>query len=752
MASTFRQMTIFTRAALLMLPLAVLTKTDAAEITFDKHLVPFLEDYCYDCHGYGVKKGDLTLDQYDTVEKLTSDRKMWETVMFNIRNHVMPPAKTKTQPSAEERELIYRYLDDLVFPCDCDNPDPGRVTIRRLNRHEYNNTMRDLIGLDLKPADDFPDDDTGYGFDNIGDVLSLPPVLMERYLIAADKMLDAAIVEGTPEPQSRKFTPALLQGGKRISAKERKLTGSEEISIEHAINYAGTYVFELSARSENPGTNGTPLILKIDGKPVLSDTVRGGTGSKFKAKLELKPGKHVFSVTSKDKGDLLIPFFNLSGPYNATKVTPPESHTRIFFTEEKDRNAAAAIVKRFATMAFRRPVQNDEINRLMRFFDEATAAGAPFQDAIKVVLKAALVSPHFLFRMEWQKDPNNPEAVFEVTEYSLANRLSYFLWSSMPDTELLSLAFKGKLRANYRQQVVRMLADPKADALAENFAGQWLEIRNMAIVTPDKDKFPGFTPQLRESMKRETLLFFQHVQRENRSIIDFLDGDYSFLDSTLAKHYGVPGVTGSGFQKVSLTKFPRRGVLTQGSVLTVSSDPNRTSPVKRGKWVLENLLGTPPPPPPPNVPPLPEGGDELKGTLRQRMEQHRDNPACFSCHNLMDPIGFGLENFDAIGAWRTSDAGQPVEAIGTLATGEKFSGPLQLNKILTENKKRQFTECLVRKMLIYALGRGLEFYDKCAVNDIMARLDKGNYAFNELIFGIVESVPFQKRRGDGFRE
>jgi hypothetical protein len=746
-------MTASIKVAFTTLLLTTIGQVKAAEITFDKHLIPFLEDNCYDCHGYGTKKGDLSLDQYDTPEKLKTDKKTWQTVMFNIKNHVMPPAKTKTQPTPEERELIVHYLDDLIFPCDCSNPDPGRVTIRRLNRIEYNNTMADLIGVDIKPANDFPDDDTGYGFDNIGDVLSLSPVLMERYLIAADKVLDAAIVEGTPEPQTRKFSPALLRGGKRAGAKERQLSGEEEIYVEHKISYAGGYILELDARTDAAGKDGTPIILKIDGKEIANDAVRGGTGSTFSGKILLQPGKHKFSVCSARSGSLFIPYINIKGPYNAKNIELPESHTRIFTSTDRDRKAAFNIVKRFSTMAFRRPVQTDEVNRLLRFFDEATTAGETFENAIKVALKATLVSPHFLFRMEWQKDPNNPDAVFDVTEYSLANRLSYFLWSSMPDTELLSLAFKKQLKANFQQQVTRMLADPKANALAENFAGQWLEIRNIAIVTPDKDKFPDFTPDLRKSMQKETELFFQHIQRQNKSVLDFLNADYTFLNGTLAKHYGISGVTGSEFKQVSLKSTPRRGVLTQGSVLTVSSDPNRTSPVKRGKWVLENLLGTPPPPPPPNVPPLEDGnGAELKGTLRSRMEQHRDNPACYSCHALMDPIGFGLENFDAVGAWRTTESGQPVEAIGTLATGESFTGPIELNTILTQKKKKLFVECLVRKMLTYALGRGLEYYDKCAVNDIMARLEKKDYAFNELIFAIVESTPFQKRRGDGFKE
>jgi hypothetical protein len=711
-----------------------------------------MEKYCYDCHGDGVSKGDLTLDSFKSEAELLKDRALWDTVMYQVDNFVMPPSKSKTQPTHEERALIAHYLDNLLYYTDCSNPDPGRVTIRRLNRSEYNNTIRDLIGLDLRPADDFPEDDSGYGFDNIGDVLSLPPVLMERYLIAADKALDAAIVTGPPVAVTRKFTPSLLKGGQRKSAKERVLKGTEEISIELKTEFGGSYVFNVHARTDNAGTRGVPVILKIDGKEVHKDLVRGGTGSEFTGKATFEPGKHTFSATSEAGGELVIAYFLVKGPYDAEKIELPPSHKRIFITDERDRPAAARIVRNFANRAFRRPVQTAEVNRLLQFFDAAIGNKESFETAIKVTLKAVMVSPHFLFRMEWQPNPNDPTSIFEVTEYPLATRLSYFLWSSMPDDELLSLAFRKQLRSNFTKQVKRMLADPKSSALAENFGGQWLEIRNMQLVMPDQKRFPDFNDALRASMVGETERFFGHIQTENRSILDFLTADYTFVDGRLAKLYGIPGVTGDTFQKVSLKNTPRRGVLTQASVLTVSSEPTRTSPVKRGKWVLENLLGTPPPPPPPNVPPLDESDDELKGSLRERLEQHRENPACYSCHNLMDPIGFGLENFDPIGAWRTRDGSHAVEAIGILNSGEKFTGPIELNQIILDTKQDRFVECLIRKMLTYALGRGLEYYDKCAVEEIRRRLEKENYAFEALVMGIVQSTPFQKRRGDGFVE
>ena len=719
-------------------------------VSYQDHILPVLEKYCWDCHGDGADKGNLSLDPFDTEAKLLKERKLWSTVDYNIHNFVMPPPD-KPQPTSEERELIHHYLDNLLFYTDCSKPDPGRVTIRRLNREEYNNTIRDLFGIDMRPADDFPDDDAGYGFDNIGDVLSLPPVLMERYLIAADKVLDAAIVTGPPSPVARKFTPSLLRGGKRIDAKTRELKGKDEIYIEHRCDFEGGYVLSLTARGEKGGARGVPVVLKIDGKTVREEVARGGTGTKFSGKAVLEKGKHRFSVSSQGEGLLQISDFEIKGPYDAKKVELPESHKRVFITEERDRAAAAKIIRRFANRAFRRPVQAEEVNRLLGFFDTAMLRKETFEMSIKIALKAVMVSPHFLFRMEWQRDPNNPKAIYPVTEYSLATRLAYFLWSSTPDDQLLSLAFNKKLRPNFRAQLARVLADPKADALAQNFAGQWLEVRNMNVVTPDEDRYPDFDDELRKAMIEETERLFRHIQRENLSVLEFLTADYTFLNEKLAKHYGIPGVSGPEFRKVSLKNTRRRGVLTHGSVLTVTSLPTRTSPVNRGKWVLENLLGTPPPPPPPNVPELEEDTEsELKGTLRERMEQHRQDPACFSCHNLMDPIGFGLENFDAIGAWRDDDGPHPVEAVGVLNSGEKFNTPLQLNEILSSSKRDRFVECLVRKMLTYALGRGLEYYDKCAVQEIIGKIEKDNYRFNTLILAIVESTPFQKRRGDGF--
>ena len=403
----------------------------------------------------------------------------------------------------------------------------------------------------------------------------------------------------------------------------------------------------------------------------------------------------------------------------------------------------------FAKRAYRRPATQPELDRLMKLFFLADKNSENFERCIQVTLEAVLVSPHFLFRGEVQPNPDNPNAVHLIDEYALASRLSYFLWSSFPDDELFALADKKALRKNLEPQVRRMLKDAKSRALVENFAGQWLQIRNLKLVTPDYFQYPEFDEDLRDAMEQETEMFFESILREDRSILDFIDADYTFVNQRLARHYGLPDFKGDGFQRVSLKGTPRRGLLTQASVLTLTSNPTRTSPVKRGKWVLENILGTPPPPPPPEVPELSEAKEKiLSGTLRQRMEQHRESPICASCHARMDPIGFGLENFNGIGEWRNQDGKFKIEPAGKLVSGESFNGPADLARILVDKKKDDFVRCLSEKMLTYALGRGVEFYDKCATDQISAAVVKNKYRFSSLILEVVSSVPFQKRRGE----
>jgi uncharacterized protein DUF1592/uncharacterized protein DUF1588/uncharacterized protein DUF1585/uncharacterized protein DUF1595 len=417
-------------------------------------------------------------------------------------------------------------------------------------------------------------------------------------------------------------------------------------------------------------------------------------------------------------------------------------------TPETRTAAAREILGNFTRRAWRRPVQSDELDNLMKLFAMADQDGQSFESALKLPMKAVLVSPYFLFRGEVQPDPDDPKSVHPVSEYDLASRLSYFLWSSMPDDELLDLAARGELRKNLTAQVQRMLASPKAQSLADNFSGQWLQTRNLDFVSPDQMTFPDYDSNLRDAMRTETQMFFTAVMREDRSVIDFLNGDYTFVNQRLAEFYGIPGIKGDLFQRVSLDGTHRRGVLTQASVLTITSNPTRTSPVKRGKWVLENLLNTPPPPPPPDVPLLPNDGHPDSGTLRKQMEEHRANPACASCHAQMDPLGFGLENFDAVGKWRDKDGNDPVDPSGKLATGESFAGAVELENILATQRRDQFLDCIAEKMLTYALGRGIEPYDQPAVDQIIAGMKKDDLKFSSLIMEVVNSLPFQMRRGE----
>jgi DNA-directed RNA polymerase subunit RPC12/RpoP len=598
--------------------------------SFEKDVQPLVQKYCIRCHSASKKKGGVVLDGFRTQTDVLGKRGVWEKAGDNLRSGEMPPSGA-ARPTAAEMAVLEKWFDHVVFSANCAGPqDPGRVTLRRLNRAEYYNTIHDLVGVEYYPANDFPGDDVGYGFDNIGDVLSLPPLLMEKYLRAAEE----------------------------IVAKLYK---------------------DIALRT------------KILGKPVTS------------------------------------------------------------------RTEARAVIEKFTTLAYRRPVTPDEVRRLMKFVESARENGVSHDDGLRTAITAILVSPHFLFRVEL--DRGTAKEATLLNEWELASRLSYFLWSSMPDEELFRLAREKKLREPgvLEGQVRRLLKDPKSKALADNFASQWLTTRSLDSFTPDPKLFPEFNGGLRRLMLRETELFFLHIARENRSILEFIDADYTFANEDLGDFYGLKDVPPKKtkfdltFHKVSTAGTPRGGVLTQAAVLAVTSNPTRTSPVKRGKFILDNILGTPPPPPPPEVPELAdEKKGPLKGTVRQRLEQHRENPSCAVCHQRMDPLGFGFENFDVIGNWRTEDNKERIDASGILPDGSKFNGPAELKKILLK-KKDLFARCLTEKLLTYAIGRGLERADRCVVDELVTNLVKQDYQFHALVVEIVKSDPFQKRSGKGGR-
>lgn len=731
---------------------------------YEKEVKPLLTKYCYDCHGDGMDKGGLVLDSYANVEAMRKDLEKWQLVIRNVRTSEMPPPKKK-QPTLDERETIIKWVEAEVFQTDCNNPDPGRVTIRRLNRAEYNNTIRDLVGVNFQPAEDFPVDDVGYGFDNIGDVLSMSPLLFEKYLTAAEKIMADAIVLDGPKltgPKNRVEAEKMTltaEGSGPYGGFAMSLMKEGEVFTEVEVKEAGEYYLRARAFGTQAGTELPKLEFRVDSKAVGVHEVSAyeKKPALLQTKVKLEPGKKKLAaayinnfVDRSGDRNLYVDFVELEGPLAAQPY--PETHQRIFFKEGKSKEVATEIIGRFAKRAFRRPVGDQELERLMRIFEMAQKEGDNFEQSVRVALEAVLVSPHFLFRGELQPEPNNPKSVHEVNEYALATRLSYFLWSTMPDEQLFALADKKELRKNLDEQVKRMLADPKAITLVKNFAAQWLQIRNLASVTVAEDVFPEYDNKLRVAMEKETELFFEAIMRENRSVLEFIDSDFTFVNERLAQHYGIPDVKGEEFRKVSLKGTQRGGVLTHASILTITSNPTRTSLVKRGKWILENILGSPPPPPPPDTPELEQDKEAvLSGSLRQRLEQHRAKPICASCHERMDPLGFGFENFDAIGLWREKDGQFPIDSTGQLVSGEKFNGPAELKQILLSTRKEEFLRTLTDRMLTYALGRGLEYYDKCAIDAVLAGLVRDDYKFHTLIAEIVKSVPFQKRRGEGER-
>jgi mono/diheme cytochrome c family protein len=746
-----------------------------ADAQYHSSVLPAMKQYCWDCHGDGEDKGGVNFDSYTNINTLLADRSMWERVLHNVRSGDMPPKKKKTQPTEAERTNLVAWLDNTLFPVDLENPDPGRVTIRRLNRVEYNNTIRDLVGVDFEPAADFPQDDVGYGFDNIGDVLSMPPILLERYLKAAESVLDEALVTGPLPPKTRRFSPDKIKGHVGGSALAT-LSSNGEMYVDYDARVGAEYVFKVRAYGDQAGDEKVKMALRADGKDLEEIEIRRGRGNSktVEHRVKLERGNHRLGVAflndfyleteiaktnargriTKEKKiqdrNLQVEVIEVVGPFSDEVPPLPASHRRIFTKKpgpKTTNEVAREIISSFAGRAFRRPATTSEVARLMTLTQKALESGENFEASVKYALTAVLVSPHFLFRGELQPDPDNPSSVHKVNEYALASRLSYFLWSSMPDEELFQMAANGRLRKNLDAQIKRMIADPKARALVDNFAGQWLQLRTMEIIAPDSKLFPGFDDDLRESARRETEKLFEYVLREDRPVTEFLTADYTFVNERLAKHYGIDGVKGSDFVKVSLQGTPRGGVLTHASFLALTSNPTRTSPVKRGKWVLENILASPPPPPPPNVPPL--DGKELKGTLRQRMDEHRANAVCASCHAKMDPIGFAFEHFDAVGRYRDKDGSEVIDATGVLTSGEAFDGHSQLNKVLAGSRRDDFIRCLSEKMLTYALGRGLEYYDRPAVDLIKGRLEKDGLKFSTLIRSVVDSVPFQMRRGDG---
>jgi len=738
----------------------------------------FLRQHCVMCHSQKLHTAGVVLEGID-LSHVAPSASILERALRKVRTGEMPPAGIP-RPPADASALFVKTLEGALDRASADHPNPGRPAIHRLNRAEYSNAIRDLLALNVDAGDLLPVDDSGYGFDNIADVLSVSPVLLERYMTAARRVARLAVGDPAVKPVTEEYAPERTPGSRQRNERlsdELPFDSAGGIVVHHYFPLDAEYVIRIKFPSPAEGKPGPGQELRLPIKAGLRTL--GVTFLRESSKPEIEappsgrrpgpppPAGPPAQVDVRLDGVSIkrfqvpappgAPFPNLdkvvvAGPYNPTGRGETASRARIFTcrptSPSQEQSCANAILTSLARRAFRRPVTQADVRPLLAFYASGRQEG-DFDHGMEKALRALLVSPDFLFRVEHDPKGAAPGTVYRISDLELASRLSFFLWSSLPDDRLLSLAEQGKLHepATLDAQVSRMLADPRSDALVSNFAGQWLSLRNLAVAKPDPDLFPEYDDSLSRSFLEETELFFTHLLREDRSVLELLDANYSFLNQRLAEHYRVPNIYGSQFRQVTFTDPNRGGLLGQGSILTVTSYPNRTSVVQRGKWVLETLLGTPPPPPPPNIPELkPEAQDGHQLTAREQMEQHRTNPVCASCHARMDPIGFALENFDGVGRWRAKDAGSPIDASGVLPDGTRFVGPAELKKALVGPHADEFIDTFVDKLLTYALGRGLEYYDKPAVRSITRDAARDNYRMSALVTAIVHSTPFQMRR------
>jgi Protein of unknown function (DUF1592)/Protein of unknown function (DUF1588)/Protein of unknown function (DUF1587)/Protein of unknown function (DUF1585)/Protein of unknown function (DUF1595) len=733
---------------------------------FDAKVKPILKETCEGCHNATLASGDLNLAPYLDAATILSDRPTWQKITHRIEAGEMPPAGVPGPPP-EKLDALVQFVNGEFRKADAAvKPDPGRVTAKRLNRNEYRNTIRDLLSVDFRADQDFPADDSGYGFDNIAEILTVSPMLMEKYLNAAEVIATRAM-GANPLPK----TPLEINA----ALKDKTLRRLDYSSVEAArrIDFDGDYTVRFGLPGERaPDARPVQLGLFMDGQLVKSIDVEMKPSkvvafdpySEAEMRVYLPEGDHVFraaflndefaamilngKAAYDNKSNKWIESLKFIGPFASS--VERVSRKRILICDPASGTACVErVLTNLAHHAYRRPATKTEIAGLMKFVAMAKAEGQSTEQGIQLAIEAMLVSPEFLFRVERDPNPTDAAKGHRLADSELATRLSYFLWSSMPDDELLNAAESDRLHepAVLEAQVRRMLADPKASAFASNFAGQWLETRNLDSLNPDPKKFPAWTPQLKEELRTETSMFFQYVLTENRPISDFLDARYSFLNEHLARFYGINSVRGPDFRKVELTTDERGGVLTQGAVLAVSSYPNRTSPTIRGKYVLNNLLGAPPQPPPPGVPLLDDSAVGKDVSLRKQLEAHRSNPVCASCHSKMDVLGFGLENYDAIGKWRTIDGTIPIDVSGTLPSGKSFSTAAAMRAVLADSMP-QVSRCLTEKIMTYALGRGMAPYDQPALDGIERAVTADGYHFQRLILEVVRSLPFQSRRGE----
>ncbi len=744
---------------------------DSAAVDLERRLAedvrPILDAYCIDCHGERRRKGKVRLDALASIHDIVNLGETLDLAHEMLSTGEMPP-EDEVRPTEHEALVVMQWIRDAAdyYPAD-GAIDPGWFTIHRLNQAEYRNTMRDLLGVDADEIDltaGLPPDDTGYGFDNNADVLTISPLHLDRYLTAAERALDYAlgpVVSINDEPVMLPHLRmsgggnALPRGGFYLYT-----NGAVEGTFEAPI--AGTYEIEFSSWGTPGGDEDPRLSVRVDRKEVESFWIpaRRDNPQTERVRLNLAAGRHVIAghftndYYEQDVADrnLGIDFIAVAGPLTIDDDARPAGYARVFGSESAltKSGAARTIISDFAARAFRRPVTNEEIEPLLALYRGALAAGDEREEAIRLALTACLVSPRFLYRAVVPGESVDAMGTQRLDAFELASRLSYFLWSSMPDDALFAAAESGALLDDdtLREQVGRMLADTKSEAFIENFVGQWLQLRNLAEVEFDQERFPEFDDGLRASMITEATLFFGDVVRSNRSVLDLIDSQDTFVDQRLASLYGLPDAPRRGFQRVELPESsPRGGVITMAGVLAVTSYPTRTSPVRRGLFVLDEILGVPPPPPPPDIPPL-EQAQQIVGpeaTLREQLQAHLNDATCASCHRRMDPIGLAMENFSPTGAWRNVVSGTPIDASGALPGGVAFSGASELKKILLA-RERQFVENLCKKVLTYALGRGPEPFDRPAIGRMVRQTRDADGRFGALVEAIVLSDTFRSYR------
>jgi mono/diheme cytochrome c family protein len=760
----------FLRGATIVVALVPLTPAASAQTPEARSAV--VQQYCLGCHNASLQTGGVILEHLDS-SSVGADAGIWERVLRQVRTGQMPPAGLP-RPTDADLVAFTASLESALDQAVVEQPNPGVTMPHRLNRIEYSNVIRDLLALDTKPGDDLPIDDSGNGFDNQANLLSMSPSLLERYMSLARSISRTAVGDVNMQPGEAEYG---YQGrGDRQQPDPLSLPfGSRGgVAFEHYFPLDADYDIRV-----NVSGDGDPIEMRISVKAGLHRVVATFLRESARDEIGIRPlGRRAVPIRAGDDpspaqldlrmdgvrlklsdipqagGAPEVGTITVAGPHEVSGRGDTPSRQKIFVcqpaTTQQQEPCARTIFTNLTRRAFHRPVTEIDVKSLLNFYSDARADGGDFDEGIRFGLQALLVSPDFLFRVELDPKSAVPGSVYRLNDYELASRLSFFLWSSIPDDELLQVADEGQLHdpVILRTQVTRMMADPKSDALIKNFGGQWLYLRTLANVKPDPDIFAAFDEDLRKAFQRETELFLTSIFREDRSVLEMLDADYTFLNETLAKHYGVPNVYGPQFRKVQLDEGSvRGGLLGQGSILTVTSYPNRTSVVQRGKWILENLLGTPPPPPPPNVPELePVASDGRKLSMREAMEQHRQNPVCASCHGRMDPIGFALENFDAVGTWRGEDGGFPIDAAGRLPNGEEFDGPEGLKKLLVDQHRDEFVETVAEKLMIYALGRGLGPYDKPTVRIVARQAAREGFRMSAFVDAVANSVPFQMRR------